>query len=75
VNFIDPFLARMAEFMGAQEKRSPAPLANSELASLGEGLKEACSLLQSFALPDTIGHIDFNPGNILVSSDHCVFLD
>src|SRR5216684_1226663 len=75
VNFIDPFLARMAEFMGAQEKRSPAPLANSELASLGEGLKEACSLLQSFALPDTIGHIDFNPGNILVSSDRCVFLD
>ncbi len=73
--FIDPFLARMAEFMAAQEKQSPAPLANSELASLGEGLKEACSLLQSFALPDTIGHIDFNPGNILVSSDRCVFLD
>jgi hypothetical protein len=75
VKFIDPFLARMAEFMAAQEKRSPAPLAKPELASLGEGLKEACSLLQSFALPDTIGHIDFNPGNILVSSDRCVFLD
>ena len=75
VKFIDPFLARMAEFMAAQEKISPAPLANSELVSLGEGLKEACSLLQSFALPDTIGHIDFNPGNILVSSDRCVFLD
>ena len=75
VKLIDPFLARMAEFMSVQEKRSPAPLANSELASLGEGLKEECSLLQSFALPDTIGHIDFNPGNILVSPDRCVFLD
>ena len=75
VKFIDPFLSRMAEFMAVQEKTSPAPLANSELASLGEGLKESCSLLQSFGLPDTLGHIDFNPGNILVSPEHCVFLD
>jgi len=74
-NRVDPFLARMADFMAAQEKKTPAPLANSELASLGEGLKESCSLLQGFGLPDTLGHIDFNPGNILVSPDHCVFLD
>lgn len=75
MKLIDSFLARMAELMAAQEKRSPAPLSNSELASLSDGLKEACSLLQSFGLPDTIGHIDFNPGNILVSPDRCVFLD
>jgi hypothetical protein len=72
---IDPFLARMAEFMTAQEKPSPAPLSASELVSLGEGLKEACSLLQSFGLPYTLGHIDCNPGNIFVSPDRCVFLD
>ncbi len=75
LNFIDPFLARMAEFMAAQEKRSPAALANSELVSLGEGLKESCSLLQNVGLPDTLGHIDCNPGNILVSPDRCIFLD
>jgi hypothetical protein len=75
VKRVDPFLARMADFMAAQEKKSPAPLSNSELASLGEGLKESCSLLQSFGLPDTLGHIDFNPENILVSPDRCVFLD
>jgi len=75
VKCIDPFLARMADFMVLQEKKTPAPLANSELASLGEGLKESCSLLQSFGFPDTLGHLDFNPGNILVSQKHCVFLD
>jgi phosphotransferase family enzyme len=75
VELIDPFLAKMAELMAAQEKRSPAPLANSELASLGEGLKEACLQLQGFGLPDTLGHIDFNPGNIFVSPDCCTFLD
>jgi len=75
VNLIDPFLSRMADFMAAQEKTSPAPLSRSELDSLSEGLRESCSLLRSFGLPDTLGHIDFNPGNILVSPEHCVFLD
>jgi len=72
---IDPFLVRMEEFMAAQEKPSPAPLARSELASLREGLAEACELLESFHLPDTLGHIDLNPGNILVSAESCAFLD
>ncbi len=72
---IDPFLARMAEFMAAQKKPSPAPLSASELASLSGKLEEACKLLLSFGLPDTLGHIDFNSGNILVSRDRCVFLD
>jgi hypothetical protein len=75
VERIDPFLAHMAEFMGAQEKPSPAPLSTSELSSLTQGLRESCSLLQSVGLPDTLGHIDFNPGNILVSQDRCVFVD
>lgn len=75
MGLIDPFLARMTVLMAAQEKRPPAALSNPELASIGEGLKEACSLLESFGLPDTLGHIDFNPGNILVSPDRCTFLD
>jgi hypothetical protein len=75
VKCVEPFLARMAEFMALQEKKTPAPLANPELVSLWEALKESCSLLQSFGLPNTLGHLDFNPGNILVSHEHCVFLD
>jgi hypothetical protein len=72
---IDPFVERMGEFMAAQEKRTPAPLARTELASLREGLEESCELLASFHLPDTLGHVDFNAGNILVSPDRCIFLD
>jgi hypothetical protein len=72
---IDRFLNRMGEFMRAQEKLSPAPLVGTELLSLGEGLKEAFSLLQSFGFPDTLGHLDCNPGNLVVSKEHCVFLD
>jgi hypothetical protein len=72
---IDPFLSRMGEFMRAQQKDSPGPLSAAELASLGEGLKESFALLRSFGLPDTLGHLDCNPGNLLVSEDKCVFLD
>lgn len=72
---IDPFVERMSELMAVQEKPTPAPLVQSELATLAGGLKESCVLLEDLGLPNTLGHIDFNPGNILVSGDHCVFLD
>lgn len=72
---IDPFLACMSECMAAQKTEPPAILTNSELRILGEELKEACSALEGVGLPDTVGHIDLNPGNILVSPEACVFLD
>jgi len=72
---IDPFVSRMGEFMAAQEKRDPAPLAPSELAILGQTLNESCAVLDRIGLPDTVGHTDCNPGNIVVSDDRCVYLD
>jgi len=72
---IPPFLSRMNQFMRAQEQSFPAPLSGSELDSLGEGLSEAFSQLRSFGFPDTLGHLDCNPGNIVVSPDRCAFLD
>jgi hypothetical protein len=72
---IDPFLARMAELMTLQEGRIPRALTRSELGLIGSQLQEACSVLAATRLPDTLGHIDFNPGNILVSPERSVFLD
>jgi hypothetical protein len=72
---IDHFVTRMGAFMRVQEKQSPAPLVGTELLSLGEGLKDAFSLLQSFGFPDTLGHLDCNPGNLIVSPERCIFLD
>lgn len=75
VERIDPFIERMGELMTAQKKPAPPPLDPSELETLGEGLRESCALLASFGLPDTLGHTDCNPGNIIVSEDRCAFLD
>jgi len=61
--------------MAAQQKQPPPPLTIRELAFLGERLQEAISVLQDFGFPETLGHIDFNPGNILITPARCVFLD
>lgn len=72
---IGPFIARMSELMAAQPKPTPPPLAEMELRELGVRLKEACVLLENLHLPDSLGHFDFSPGNILVSGTGCTFLD
>lgn len=72
---IDRFVSRMGAFMRVQEKVSPPPLVGTELLALREGLKEAVSLLESLGFPDTLGHLDCNPGNLIVSSERCTFLD
>jgi hypothetical protein len=72
---VDPFLVRMSALMAMQEEQPPAILTKSQLQILGEELKNACSELQYIRLPHTLGHFDFNPGNILVSPETCIFLD
>jgi hypothetical protein len=72
---IDPFLQRMIELMKIQEKVSPSPLDPERLEILGRRLRQSCEELQGIGLPDTVTHIDFNPGNILLSPERCSFLD
>ena len=75
IKLVDPFLARMADLMTAQTKQPPDPLTPASLALLGQRLKEACALLHELDLPETLGHMDFNPGNIVVAPAECCFLD
>ena len=74
-DFVPAFVERMAFLMSLQEKQSPAPLRASELDFLHTRVLDSLCLLQHIGLPDTLGHMDFNPGNILVSGNRCVFLD
>jgi hypothetical protein len=75
IGAVDPWIDCMRVLMAAQEKQTPAPLTELELTLLGGSLKEACSGLSEIGVPDTLGHLDFNPGNIVVSCERCVFLD
>jgi hypothetical protein len=72
---IHPFLATMKELMAQQPKSSPRPLEGGELDSLGDQIEPALDDLDRLRIPNGLGHLDLNPGNILVASEHCVFLD
>jgi hypothetical protein len=72
---IDPFLEAMAGLMAQQTKASPSPLSPGELSALGKQLHRIFSDLRQSGIPNTLSHLDLNPGNILVSDSQCVFLD
>src|SRR6266480_7742023 len=69
LQLVDPFLEVIGDLMQRQTKVPPAILSWQELSDLGATLKNALGCLESLGIPDTLGHSDFNPGNILVGSD------
>lgn len=73
---IDPFLETVALLMEQQEKETPSPLSKKELFELGAQLRDSLQRTADYQMPHVLGHIDFNPGNVLAHKDRCcVFLD
>jgi hypothetical protein len=75
LEFVDPFLDVMANLMKEQAKVPPPILSREELSDLSAILKDALHCLGELQIPDTLGHSDFNPGNIIVGSERCTFID
>ena len=75
VELVDPFLDTMAELMKQQAKVPPPVLSRQELSCLSATIKDALLCLEALPIPDTLGHSDFNPGNILVGPERCTFID
>ena len=74
-NLAEPFLQVMGEVMERQTNMPPARLSREQLRILSARVQEAVSLLDKAAIPETLGHMDFNPGNIVCSPSGSVFLD
>jgi len=72
---IDPFFELVGRLMDEQPKTPPAILSREELSLLRVQVDDALTLLSDFGIPNTLGHLDLNPWNIIVSDDGCVFLD
>ena len=75
LRLVDPFVDVMAGVMEQQKKDLPARLSPGELRTLGAQLQDVLLHFESLGVPNLLGHLDLNPGNILVSLDQCVFLD
>jgi hypothetical protein len=72
---VEPFLTRTKELMAVQVKQSPRILTDSEIRFLGNRLIDALGELGECGIPDTLGHLDPNPQNIMASPNGCCFLD
>jgi len=72
---IEPYFARLARFMALQQSVPPEPLPATELQGLASFTREALLRLAEVGMPDSLGHLDLNPENIVVCEGRTVFLD
>jgi hypothetical protein len=72
---VGPFFELMERLMEEQPRIPPSPLRRDELRQLKLRVIDALVFLEGLELPDTLGHLDLNPGNIVVADHGCVFLD
>lgn len=75
LKLVHPFLDALGQLMEKQTKVPPRILSRGELMLLAEQIEEALSFSADLGIPDALGHLDLNPGNVIVSGNHSVFLD
>jgi hypothetical protein len=75
LKLVRPFLNVMDRLMEKQTTVPPPVLSRGELIFLGEQIEEALSFSAGLRIPDALGHLDLNPGNVIVSEGQSVFLD
>jgi len=73
--FLGPFFDLAEELMDQQTAPSPAPLSRDALRSLRGQIEVSLECLAGVDMPNVLGHLDLNPGNIMVGETRCVFLD
>jgi hypothetical protein len=69
------FFRIIERVMRLQTKSAPPPLTESDLCQLQQDLKGILLQFGELDIPDTLGHLDCNPGNIIISATRCTFLD
>jgi Phosphotransferase enzyme family len=72
---VEPFFHVAGELMMKQTTSFPRTLSREELRILAECVGDCIAHFQQLNIPDSLGHLDLNPGNIILSEDRCVFLD
>ena len=72
---VQPFMSVIAQLMERQTKIPPAVLDREDLLLLTDSLQKGIEALEATGIPETVGHLDLNPGNIILSENRCAFLD
>jgi hypothetical protein len=74
-NRMQSFFALARCLMRQQTKPTPPPVSDAALCQLERDLDRVLERLKCLDIPDALGNLDCNPGNIIVSSPGCAFLD
>ena len=72
---VAPFMSVIETLMEAQTKMPPPALSENALRALGGRIQDALSLLGELGIPDALGHLDANPGNIIFVRNRFTFID
>ena len=72
---VDPFFDLVAQLMEEQTKTPPPTLSRQELNLLKLRIEDSLTLLEDLRIANTLGHLDLNPGNIIVCADRSIFVD
>jgi hypothetical protein len=72
---IQPFMNVATQLMERQAKLPPPALGQKDLLLVADSLRSAVDAMEAAETPETLGHLDLNPGNIIVSQNRCAFLD
>jgi hypothetical protein len=72
---IQPFVNTAQQIMERQPQAPPPILGHEQLLSLADRIRGAIDFLEPLGMPECLGHLDVNPGNVLVSTRGCIFLD
>ena len=72
---IRPFFKQLHRLMERQPKSPPPRLSSSELVQLELDTRNVLLALQKEGIPDSLGHLDLNPENIIALPDRTIFLD
>ena len=70
-----PFFSAMEGIMEMQAKPSPRRLRVQEIRLVEQRVVEALLEMEVAEVPDTLNHLDLNPGNVFVGSCTSTFLD
>jgi hypothetical protein len=75
LNKTTPFFSAMEDIMEMQATSSPRRLSAEEVRLVQQRVVEALLRMQGAEVPDTLNHLDLNPGNVFVDSCKSTFLD
>jgi hypothetical protein len=70
-----PFFSAMEGIMEMQTKPSPRKLTGEEVRLVEQRVLEALLQMGAAEVPDSLNHLDLNPGNVFVDSGKSTFLD